>query len=449
MEHQADRSPNPRAPLAGLLSFLFPGLGQAYNGQRGLAWLLAAPTLVLVSAVIVLMLIGRSQLFAWLFNARFLVGLIVLDLVLLAWRLIAIVQAHARRERPSPRSWATWATALLVIVTLAMHALPAYDAVKAIDTLDAVALGGNHGGDLTDHVPFFSNLAQPSAQPDVASGERVNVLFVGIDSAPGRTSANTDTMLVVSLDTNGTRSAMVSVPRDLYGIPLPNGQPYNHKLNSLMVYAAGRPNEFPLGGVGTLKATIGRLLGVPIQYFVALNIPAFAAAVNAVGGVDVTVTRAINDPVEGYHIQPGTYHMDGAAALAYVHLRKGIGQSDFTRADRQQQMLAALRAQLTAGNLLLTLPALLDAVKNLIATDVPGDRIAELAQAVQDADMSQLQRIVLQPPLYMHADPFSTAGYILIPDLQAIHAIGESLLGTAVASPIPSPIPSPLPSPLP
>lgn len=444
MEHEVGRAPNPRAPLAGLLSFLFPGLGQAYNQQPGLAWLLAAPILVLGGAALVLVLVAWSQVLAWLFDIRFLIGLIVLDLVLLAWRLIAILQAHARRERPRLRSWATWVTALLVVVTLAMHALPAYYAAKAIDTLDAVALGGS-GSELTDHFPLFSNLAEPSGQPDVGRGERVNVLFVGIDSAPGRTSANTDTMLVVSLDTDGSRSAMVSVPRDLYGIPLPGGQPYNRKLNSLMVYAGARPDEFPLGGVGTLKATIGRLLGVPIQYFVAINIPGFQAAVDAVGGVDITVTRAINDPVEGYHLQPGTYHMDGAAALAFVHLRKGIGESDFTRADRQQQLLTALREQLTAGNLLLTLPALLDAVKNLIATDVPSSRIAELAQAIQAADMSQLQRIVLQPPLYMTADPFSPAGYILIPDLGAIHAIGESLLGTAVASPSPSPRPSPSP----
>ena len=446
MEHQVERprssgsgrSPNPRAPLAGLLSFLFPGLGQAYNGQSRLAWLLAAPTLVLVGAVVVLMLIGRSQL-TRVFDVRVLIWLIALDLGFLAWRLLAIIQAHARRERPSPRSWATWATALLLIATLAMHAVPAYYAAKAIDTLDTVALGGTHGGDLGDIFPAFSNLPEPSAQPDVSSGDRVNVLFVGVDSAPGRTSANTDTMLVVSMGANGTRPAMVSIPRDLYGIPLPNGQPFNHKLNSLMVYAGARPNEFPLGGVGTLKATIGKLLGVPIQYFVAINLPGFEAAVNAVGGVDIMVTRAVNDPFEGYHIQPGTYHMDGRAALAFVHLRKGIGESDFTRADRQQQLLAALRAQLAAGNLLFTLPAVLDAVKNLIVTDVPSDRIAELAQVVQEADMSQLRRIVLQPPEYMTADPFSQAGYILIPDLEAIHAIGESMLGAV--SPRPSPLP--------
>jgi anionic cell wall polymer biosynthesis LytR-Cps2A-Psr (LCP) family protein len=122
-------------------------------------------------------------------------------------------------------------------------------------------------------------------------------------------------------------------------------------------------------------------------------------------------------------------------ALAFVRSRKGTGDSDFTRADRQQQLLEAVRAKLTAGNLLLALPGLLDAVKNTIATDVPSGRLAELAAAVQEADVSQLQRIVLQPPEYMRVDPFSRAGYILIPDLKAIRSLGQQVLGaTAVPS---------------
>ena len=83
----------------------------------------------------------------------------------------------------------------------------------------------------------------------------------------------------------------------------------------------------------------------------------------------------------------------------------------------------------------ISLPGLLDAVKNTIATDVPSGRLAELAAAVQGADMSQMRRIVLQPPEYMRADPFSSAGYILIPDLDAIRAIGEQLLGGETATP--------------
>lgn len=430
-------SPNPRAPLAALLSFVFPGLGQAYNGQSGLALLLAAPALVLVAGVIVVVLTGPSRLLAELFDVRFLIGLIVLDLVLLAWRMIAVVQAHSHRERPSPRSWATWVTTLLLTVVLAMHALPAYYVAKAIDTLDAVALGGSRGSNLGDIFPIVSGHPEPSDQPDVTGGERVNILLVGVDSLPGRTTQLTDTMLVVSLDPNGTRSVMISVPRDLYGTPLPDGSVFNQKLNTLMVRAAADPKKYPLGGVGTLKAAIGELLGVRIHYFAAINLLGFKQTVDSIGGVDITVLRAVNDPTYydefdrpvGFFIKPGTYHMDGHTALAFVRSRKGAGDSDFTRADRQQQLLEAVRAKLTAGNLLLALPGLLDAVKNTIATDVPSDRIGELAQAIQEADMSQLERIVLQPPQYMTVDPFSSAGYILIPDLEAIRAIGAALLG--------------------
>jgi anionic cell wall polymer biosynthesis LytR-Cps2A-Psr (LCP) family protein len=120
--------------------------------------------------------------------------------------------------------------------------------------------------------------------------------------------------------------------------------------------------------------------------------------------------------------------MDGHTALGYVRSRKGAGDNDFTRADRQQQLLEAMRAKLTAGNLLTALPGLLDAVKNTIVTDVPSDKLPQLAQAVQDADMARLERIVLQPPQYYGVDAHSAAGYILIPKLAAIRAIGERLI---------------------
>ncbi|HEV8252252.1 MAG TPA: LCP family protein, partial [Candidatus Limnocylindria bacterium] len=343
----------PRASLAAFLSFLFPGLGQAYNGEAWLALLLAAPIVILVALIVVVLALGSSQVLARLFDFRFLIGLIVMDAVLLAWRLIAVMQAHAHWARPTFRSRATWVTALLVAATLAMHGVPAYYAAKAIDTLDSVALGGTGFHDSFD----FGSSGEPSGQPDVGGGERVNILLVGVDSAPGRTTALTDTMLVVSLDPDGDASAMISVPRDLYGAPLPDGTLFNRKLNSLMVYAGAHPDAFPLGGVGTLKATIGKLLGIPIHYFAAINLLGFKATVDSIDGVDITVLKAIRDPSYndeydkrvGFFIEPGTYHMDGRMALAFVRSRKGAGDNDFTRADRQQQLLTAIRDKLTAG----------------------------------------------------------------------------------------------------
>ncbi|MEO8247690.1 MAG: LCP family protein [Chloroflexota bacterium] len=431
--------PDGRSSLAALFSFLLPGLGQAYNGQGMLAAALVGPILALV-AVLLLVLISRGTQFASsLLDIRVLVALIVLDIALLGWRLVAIVQAHGWREPLGARRWTTYATGLLVVLTLAMHLVPAWYATKAIDTLNSVALGGTtrDGGGL----PGFSSLPEPSDQPDLQRGERINVLLVGIDAAPGRTTSLTDTMLVVSLDPSSGRTAMISVPRDLYGVPLPDGTPYNSKLNSLMANAAADPANYPLGGVGTLKATIGQLLGVDIHYFAAVNLFGFQQAVDAVGGVDVTVERAINDPTyinefdvnTGLYLEPGQYHMDGHLALAYVRSRKGVGDSDFTRADRQQQLLTALRDKLTAGNLMLSLPGLLDAVKNTISTDIPSAQLPRIAQAVQDADTGHLERVVLQPPEYMGVDANSPAGYVLIPNLEAIRALGERLLGEGAA----------------
>jgi len=145
-----------RALLAAFLSFLFPGLGQAYNRQPGLAWVLAAPVLLLVATILLVLAVGTSQLFARLFDIRFLIGLIVLDAVMLAWRLVAIVQAHLHRAGRGWRGAASWATAVLVVLTLAMHALPAYYAAKGIDTINTVAWGGTRGAHQQNPFPNFS-----------------------------------------------------------------------------------------------------------------------------------------------------------------------------------------------------------------------------------------------------------------------------------------------------
>ena len=431
------------ASLAAFLSFLVPGLGQAYNGQRMLAVLLAAPV-ILIAALAGLALVAPGvDVITHLLDIRFLVALVVLDVALLGWRAISIIQAYVERRTPGRWSRSTYFVGGLLLVTVAMHAVPAAYAAKAIDTLNSVAQGGDGGGftgDMGGGLGGTEPLSIPSDQPEVVSGERVNILLVGVDSGYGRNHALTDTMLVVSIDPDGN-SAMLSVPRDLYGVPLGDGRTFNAKLNELLSTAERDADAYPSGGVGTLKNAIGELLGLPIHYFAAVNLSGFKEAVDAIGGVDITVERAIADSVysedgmegPGFYIDPGDYHMDGSLALAYVRSRHGPGDNDFTRAERQQQLLTAVQEKLTAGNLLLSLPSLMDAVKNTIATDIPSNRIPALAQAVQDADTSQLARAVIQPPL-VQPENHPVAGYILHPDLVAIRALVSDIVAGRSAS---------------
>ncbi len=445
------RRSNPRAPLAALLSFVFPGLGQAYNGDAGVAWALAAPIILLVVGVIfALSALGGDLLLRFL-DIRFLATLLVLDGLLLAWRLFAVIQAYLRREPPHPARWSTYAGVGLVVLTIAMHVLPGYWAVKAIDTLSSVAQGGT-GGNSELHDSFGGialDLPSPSEAPQ-AQG-RINVVLVGIDWKPGRAEHLTDTILVVSLDPETGHTAMISIPRDLYGVKLPDGQTYNAKINSLLIIATNNKRQYPLGGVGTLKATIGQLLGIRIDYFAAINLLGFKQAVDGIGGVDVIVTRAINDPTyrfdngkTGFYLSAGRHHLNGEIALAYVRSRKGAGDNDFTRAARQQQVLTAIRDKLTAANLLTQLPSLLDAVKSTVSTDVPSTELPLLAQAVQHAGLAAVQRAVVQPPLVHSVYPGPGGAYILVPDFPAILELGQRLMGdSAGSSSSPSAAPAP------
>ena len=431
-----ERRPDPRSAVAAFLSFLFPGFGQAYNGQYQLAALLALPVVVSLGVLLVAM-IGSGSFLSRLLDTRVLVALIVLDAALLGWRLVAILQAHGERSRLTFSGWPTWLTAGLVTVTLAMHAMPAYYATKAIDTLGSVALEGG-GALFDDREGRDIEVTRPTFEPEVREGERVTVLLIGIDYAPGRTTHLTDTMLVATLDSATGEGAMISIPRDLYGVPLPDGRTYNAKLNSLMVRANANPDQYPLGGPGTLKAAIGELLGTRIHYFAAIDLDGLRQVIDTVGGIDVSVARTVNDPAfhdpftnrTGFYLEAGERHLDGSTALAYVRSRMGAGDSDFTRAERQQQVLTAIAAKLTSGNILVTLPGLLDAIRDNMATDIPSARIPDLAAVGQDAELGALERHVLTPPEFVTPEPFSAAGYILHPDLDAIRQLGASIFGS-------------------
>jgi len=428
------RLSDPRSAAAALLSFIFPGVGQAYNGQWALASLLAVPILLIGVLGALVVAVDGSDVVSRLLDARVLVALIVLDLTLLGWRLVAILQAHGERSRLTFHGWPTWLTAVLVVLTIAMHALPAYYASKAIDTLSSVSLegGGGLGG---REAARRIDVAAPSIQPDLGLGERITVLLVGIDFAPGREQHLTDTMLVATLDPKTGEGAMVSVPRDLYGVPLGDGRVYNAKLNSLLATASADPVTYPEGGPATLKAAIGELLGTTIHYFAAIDIEGLREVIDTIGGVDVTVERPIADlgyrdtltGQRGFFLDAGLQHLDGYAALGYARSRMSAGESDFTRAERQQVLLTAIARKLTAGNLLMTLPGLLDAVRDNLATDIPSRRIPDLAAEIQDAELETIEQVVLGPPDYVVAEADTAAGYILLPIFEAISRLGDRI----------------------
>lgn len=425
-----------RAPLAAALSFLLPGLGQAYNRQYLLAGMFLLPAALVLLLTVTIVNQGTAAA-ASLVDTRVLVALIVLDLALLGWRLVAIVQAHLVWGWEGFRRWTSWVTVGLVVLTVVMHAFPAWYASAGISTLTAISRGGpiGNGG------PGFHDVLSggPSQTPAPVVPDRLKsrftVLLVGIDYIPSRAATYlTDTMIVATIDPR-TGIDLISVPRDTYGAHLGDGRIYNAKLNGLLARAQREPGNYPLGGAETLKAAVGDLVGLKIDYIAAIQVIGFRDAIDALGGVDITVTRAIRDPTyvdenanrDGFYLDAGQYHMDGHLAVAYVRSRKGAGDSDFTRAARQQQVLVALLKRMTAGNLVMGLPNLLDIVGSSVASDVPIELLPELARALQSGDSSDVGRLVIQYPL-AHSDSLTDGTYVLIPDFDAIQAAVRELI---------------------
>jgi anionic cell wall polymer biosynthesis LytR-Cps2A-Psr (LCP) family protein len=183
-----------------------------------------------------------------------------------------------------------------------------------------------------------------------------------------------------------------------------------------------------------------------------MDFEGFIDMVDAVGGVDIDVPKAIEDPgydgfgagERGWSITAGEHHLDGVNALAYARSRKSLGESDFTRAGRQQQIIVALKDAATdGGSVFWELPGLISAVGDSIRTDLPIERLPQLAAAIDEMGKGGITRAVIRHPLVRSVD--TRYGSSLQPDLPAIRAVAGRLF-PATGTP-PEPWPSPKPSP--
>ncbi len=438
--------------LAALLSFLWPGLGQLYGGDRRRAAIFAVPAAVVVAAVGSQFISGLELAAASLIDPSFAFALLVLVVAFGAFRLIAlrdaflgVGDADARTARPARAALVT-----VVIAIVAMHAIAGYVTWAFYDAGSRIFREPDSGGPVepgpTASTPIAGAtstaspndyIAPPAATPPTKFA-RVTVLLTGVDSGHDRNHALTDTMLVMSIDPTGGGSVMISIPRDVAQFPLYSGGVYNGKINSLMTTARLNPTRYPDGGINTLANQIGYLIGIPVHYTAAINLEGFGRMVNLVGGVDIVNERRIADPTYdwfngtyGFYLAAGPHHLDGKTALAYVRTRKGAGDNDFTRSGRQQQLLVALRDRMTDPAVLAKLPDLLDAAAKTIQTNFPADRVREFLELSNTVDESTIARYVLGPPYSVHPPTNSTGGiYILRMDLDKVAALSIELFGT-------------------
>lgn len=211
---------------------------------------------------------------------------------------------------------------------------------------------------------------------DDQRGSATDILLLGTDHAQlaGRESAHrTDSITLVRVDGSRHRIAYLSIPRDLR-VEIPGYG--TSKVNAAM----------QVGGAALAVRTVRVLTGLPINHVVVVDFGQFEKLIDKIGGIDINVPERIISKFDcpyptnarcarwdGWRFAKGKQHMDGHRALIYARVRKNKlnpGDTDFSRAQHQQQVLQAVAAKLTSFWTLVKMPFVGSGLLAPIATDL-------------------------------------------------------------------------------
>ncbi|MCM2579212.1 LCP family protein [Streptomyces meridianus] len=204
------------------------------------------------------------------------------------------------------------------------------------------------------------DLGKVEDRPETGSG--TNYLVVGSDSREGMTAQDkknlhtgsaagkrTDSMMILHVGSNG--NTVISLPRDSW-VTIPafkgseTGRQYPATRNKLNA-------AYSMDGAPLLVRTVEYNTGLKIDHYAEIGFGGFAKIVDAVGGVEMNLPRAIKDEKSGADLRAGKQTLDGSQALAFVRTRYALAQSDLDRTKNQQKFLSALANQTATPSTLL------------------------------------------------------------------------------------------------
>ncbi len=203
----------------------------------------------------------------------------------------------------------------------------------------------------------------------------VNILILGQDGVSYQEASNrTDVMLLLSYNRATNEAKLVSFQRDAY-VPIVGRKNWN-RLNTC----------YHFGGAGLAVNTFNELFDLDIQYYVTLAFSEFKQLVDAVGGIDLTITSLeannINSACpDDAHVKEGLAHLTGQQALQFCRNRS-TGTGDWGRAERQRRFMLALYQKVRANFDLNMATELINYASDYIRTNIPFSLLYDLAKTV-------------------------------------------------------------------
>jgi polyisoprenyl-teichoic acid--peptidoglycan teichoic acid transferase len=420
----------PRALGWTMLSALLPGAGHVRSGRR---WGYAVLLLTVGGAVAAAVYVGDfDRALDLVFDpARLRVAAAIGLVVMLLWLTVVVSTYLVLRPRDLDRGRRSAGVAAVVALCLLLAS--------------PVAVGARYAmvqADLVDDV-FRDN--RTATAPVHATAEdpwdgqrRVNVLLLGGEGSVSRDGLRTDSMILLSADTQTGDAVMFGLPRNLVGAEFPVGSPlrdlYPEGFSSDLDPAAAMLNavygQVPalhpgvLGssdneGADAVKQAVEGTLGIPVHYYVLANLQGFQEIVDALGGVTVNVNEpvAINGSTDRGipptdYLDPGpNQRLNGFEALWFARGR--WGSDDYERMLRQRCMVQAIIDEADPLTVLRRYQALVAAGKEIVRTDIPADLLPAFADLALEVKSGEVRSVT-----FVRSDEF----YPEDPDLDWVRA---------------------------
>lgn len=245
---------------------------------------------------------------------------------------------------------------------------------------------------------------------------RLDILILGIRGANDPDASDggpllTDSIQVFSYDKVAKKSSLISIPRDLF-VTIHDQK--KDKINSAYEYGISHSSN----SLQFIKEKISQITGVYIDQVVVFDFSSFKGIVNALGGIDVTLTVPFNETQQwgaSFSMPAGLNHLDGQTALYYARSR--YSSSDFDRSRRQQQIMFAIKDKLLQLNLLsdpIKSFSILNLIRSEIKTDINVWNISEFLNLANQVKFDQIKRGVISTDNLV-VESKDNGAYILLP----------------------------------
>lgn len=349
--------------------------------------------------------------------------------------------------------------AVFIAVLIIGGAIWLFNTVRDISSSLDTAPPAFEPGEAPDNSESIWNLDDPLITPAPQNGdnaglsidslqpwsgkERVSVLVMGIDlRCDEEGPTHTDSMMVLTMDPVGLSAAALSLPRDLW-VEIPNFGA--NKINQ--AYFFGEAYDYPGGGAALAVETVEAALGVPIDYYAAVNFQGVIDFVNLIDGITVETADDISDPTypdncygyDPFYLNAGEHELDGEQALKFARTRATAG-GDVDRAGRQQQVVMAARDKLLrldmVPRLLVQAPSLWRSFQNNVDTNLTLEETLQLGLLAQDIPRESIRMEVIDYD-YVYNETTLDGQQVLVPNRDSIRILRDQLFAPPA---IPTPV---------